>query len=81
MTTWAERAERREDFERDNRSIKPAKKKHGGKRHNQTGRPPLPEAQRLQRRWVSMTPAQWLHVENLARRSGCTASEYIRRLF
>jgi|WetSurMetagenome_2_1015567.scaffolds.fasta_scaffold178443_1 hypothetical protein len=52
---------------------------HGGRREH-SGRPPLPPAQKMRRRPIGMTEADWQKAQTLADRDGVSVDEIIRRL-
>lgn len=56
------------------------KQQHGGRRKNQTGRPPKPKGEKLYHRPVGLLPAQWQWLKDEAERNGVSVSEIIRRL-
>ena len=56
------------------------KPKHGGRRKNQTGRPPLPKEKKLYHRPVGLLPKQWQWLKEQAATEGVSVSEIVRRL-
>ena len=56
------------------------KLQHGGRRKNQTGRPPLPAEQKMRRRSIGMLPADWEKAEAMAHQAKVSVDEIMRRL-
>lgn len=51
---------------------------HGGKRSNQTGRPPLPEDQKMISGSITLTPPQRAKVKALAQQRGVSMTAIVR---
>lgn len=52
----------------------------GGKRPNQTGRPPLPEEEKMVARLIDLPPAMWDELEQLASKHQQKRNAYIRNI-
>jgi hypothetical protein len=50
----------------------------GGKRANQTGRPPKPKAEKLHPHVIGFTDAEWAEVEKIAKKEGKSMAQVVR---